>query len=94
LGGLALEADRWSLRAEAEHSFAQRRRSLLETTTDAFTLVNLSADWQPLENQPDLRLSLSASNMFNVEARRHASFLKDFAPMPGRDIRLSLRMAL
>jgi hypothetical protein len=27
-------------------------------------------------------------------ARRHASLLKDFAPMPGRDLRLSLRWKL
>jgi iron complex outermembrane receptor protein len=29
-----------------------------------------------------------------VEARRHTSFLKDFAPLAGRDIRLSLRVSL
>jgi len=94
LGGLALEADNWAIRAEAEHSFAQRRVSLLETTTDPFTLVNFSADWQPVDKRPDLRLSLAANNLFDIEARRHASFLKDYAPMAGRDIRLSLRVAL
>jgi iron complex outermembrane receptor protein len=94
LGGLALQAKAWSLRAEAEHSFAQTRVSLLETTTAAFTLVNVSAEWQPLDTRPDIRLSLAGNNLFDVEARRHASFLKDFAPMPGRDVRLSLRMSL
>jgi iron complex outermembrane receptor protein len=29
-----------------------------------------------------------------VDARRQASFLKDYAPLAGRDIRLSVRFAL
>ena len=57
-------------------------------------LVNLSADWQPRPERPDLLLSLSANNLFDVEARRHASFLKDYAPMPGLDVRLSCRLSL
>jgi iron complex outermembrane receptor protein len=36
---------------------------------------------------------VQANNIFDVEARRHASFLKDVAPLFGRDIRLSLRVA-
>jgi iron complex outermembrane recepter protein len=35
---------------------------------------------------------LSANNIFDVEARRHASFLKDFAPLAGRDFRATLRL--
>lgn len=94
LGGLALAGDRLSLRAEVEHSLAQRRVAERETPTDAFTLVNLSADWRPIAARPDLLLSLSAANLLDVEARRHASFLKDFAPIAGRDIRLAMRMGL
>ena len=37
---------------------------------------------------------LSANNIFDVEARRHASFLKDFAPLAGRDIRLTARISI
>lgn len=94
LGGLALAGDRLSLRAEVEHSLAQSRVAERETPTDAFTLVNLSADWRPLAARPDLLLSLSAANLLDAEARRHASFLKDFAPIAGRDIRLAMRMGL
>ncbi|MFN3592442.1 MAG: TonB-dependent receptor, partial [Thermaurantiacus sp.] len=94
LGGIALNGDRIGFRAEVEHSFAQRRTAELETATDAFTLVNLSVDWRPFPDRPDLFLGLSANNLLDAEARRHASFLKDFAPMPGRDIRLALRMRL
>jgi iron complex outermembrane receptor protein len=34
---------------------------------------------------------LSANNIFDVDARRHASFTKDFVPLAGRDFRLSVR---
>lgn len=95
LGELTATGTTVTARAEVEHVFAQNRFSALETPTESFTLVNLSLDWQPFaERFRGLNLSLQANNLFDVEARRHASLLKDFAPMPGRDLRLSLRWKL
>jgi iron complex outermembrane receptor protein len=37
-------------------------------------------------------LSLAGNNLFDVVARRSTSLLKDFAPLAGRDIRLSARI--
>jgi iron complex outermembrane recepter protein len=37
-------------------------------------------------------LILSANNIFDVVARRHASFLKDYAPLAGRDLWISARL--
>jgi iron complex outermembrane receptor protein len=37
---------------------------------------------------------LSANNIFDVEARRHTSVLKDYAPLAGRDLRATLRVQL
>lgn len=34
---------------------------------------------------------LSANNIFDVEAGRHAFFTNDFVPLGGRDIHLSAR---
>jgi iron complex outermembrane receptor protein len=33
-----------------------------------------------------------AQNLGNREARDHASFLKEFAPLPGRSVRVGLRL--
>jgi iron complex outermembrane receptor protein len=52
-------------------------------------LVNAAIDWQPLADKPDLSLSLAANNNFDAEARRHSSLLKDYAPLAGRDVRLT-----
>jgi iron complex outermembrane receptor protein len=95
LGELVARGTALTGRVEVEHVFGQNRISALETPTESFTLVNLSLDWQPFaERFPGLNLSLQANNLFDVEARRHASLLKDFAPMPGRDLRLSMRWKL
>jgi iron complex outermembrane receptor protein len=92
----AVSATRGALagRMEVEHDFAQDRTAPLELPTAGFTLVNASVDWHPLEDRPDLTLSLSANNLFDVEARRSTSLLKDYAPLAGRDVRLTLNLKL
>ena len=65
------------------------RNAPLETATDGYTLVNTSLDWHPIEDKPELKLGIAANNIFDVVARRHSSLLKDYAPLAGRDIRLT-----
>lgn len=76
-------------RLEVEQAFAQRRNAPLETETPGYTLVNASVEWHPLDDRPELTLGVSANNLFDVVARRHSSLLKDYAPLAGRDIRLT-----
>jgi iron complex outermembrane receptor protein len=79
-------------RVEVEHAFAHNRTAPNETPTPAYTLVNASLDWHPFQAKPELTLSLIANNIFDVDARRSTSLLKDFAPLAGRDIRISARL--
>ena len=81
-------------RLEVEHAFAQKRNAPLETETPAYTLVNASFEWHPSVERPDLTLGISANNLLEVVARRHSSLLKDYAPLAGRDIRLTLSVGL
>ena len=81
-------------RVEIERAFAQHRTAPFETSTPGYTLVNASLDWHPMAANPALTLSLQGNNLFDVVARRHSSLLKDYAPLAGRDIRLSARLAL
>lgn len=94
LGGLELQGDRLSLRGEVEHSFKQDRIASTETPTDGFTLVNASLSFKPLKDNDRTTITLSANNIFDAEARRHASFLKDYAPLAGRDLRITARLSL
>ena len=94
LGGLGVAAARWDLRGEVEHVTGQGRIARNETPTPAYTMVNLEMGWRPWGEDRPLSLVLTVSNLFDVEARRHASFLKDYAPLAGRDIRLTLWLEL
>ena len=57
-------------------------------------MVNAAIDWHPFAANPELTLSLIGNNLFDVEARRSTSLFKDYAPLAGRDIRLSASLVL
>jgi len=94
LGGLEAQSDRVNARVEVERSFRQSRVLGLETPTNGFTLVNASVQLKPWGAVNPTTLTLSANNIFDVDARRHASVLKDFAPLAGRDLRATLSFKL
>jgi iron complex outermembrane receptor protein len=92
LGGLEAQSDRTTGRVEVEWVDGQDRVAAFETPTDGYTMVNASIAFKPLGKKGWLDLTLSANNIFDVEARRHASVLKDYAPLAGRDVRLTARI--
>lgn len=94
LGGVSLDNGEWSIRGEVEHALKQDRVSARETVTPAYTFVNAALSWKPKVADDRLSIILQANNIFDVEARRHASLLKDYAPLAGRDIRLTVGFAL
>lgn len=94
LGGLSAVSDRIEGRVEVEWADKARRLAVFETPTDSYTMVNASLTLRPFTDRPDTTLSLTAHNIFDVDARRHASYLKDFAPLAGRDIRVTARFGI
>ncbi|MDB5695452.1 MAG: uncharacterized protein JWN21_995 [Sphingomonas bacterium] len=94
LAGLEAQGERFTLRGEVERVFDQDRTAAFETTTPGYTIVNLSASLKPFGKDNRTTLLVSGSNLFDVTARRHASFLKDFAPLAGRDIRVTLKVGI
>jgi len=93
LGALTGARGQFDGRVEVERALAHNRTAPLETDTPGYTMVNASLDYHPFEANPALTLSLLANNIFDVDARRSTSQLKDFAPLAGRDIRLSARLS-
>lgn len=94
LGGLSLESSHVNLRGEVERVTAQNRVAPFETATPGYTMVNAELGWRPWGKSRPLSFVLTANNLFDVNARRHASFLKDYAPLAGRDIRVTARLEL
>ncbi len=92
LGGLAVNSTKIDVRGEVEWVDDQDRISTFETPTKGYTMVNAAINFRPWGTARPLSFALSANNIFDVDARRHASFLKDYAPLAGRDIRLTARV--
>jgi iron complex outermembrane receptor protein len=93
LGGIEANRDGLGARVEAEWVADQDRTASFELPTQGYTLVNASVSWRPFGARNETLLILSADNLFDVDARRHASFTKDFVPLAGRNIKLSARLS-
>ncbi len=93
LGGVELTNASFDLRGEVEFNDDQTKTATFETPTHGFTLVNASATWRPFGRDRNIALIASANNIFDVTARRAASFTKDFVPLAGRDFRVTARVS-
>jgi iron complex outermembrane receptor protein len=91
LGAVEAQSDLLDARAEVQWFDEQDRVAELETPTQGFAHVNLSLAWKPLRGGDNVTMMLQANNLFDAEGRRHASFTKDFVPLAGRNVRLSVR---
>lgn len=80
----------WNASLEVRRVGAQDRIAAFEIPTDGYTMVNLSVSVRPLASDPGLKLFADLRNAGDVEAREQASFLKDVAPLPGRNLRLGV----
>jgi iron complex outermembrane receptor protein len=91
LAGLEAQSDAFDARIETEWVAKQDRIAAFETATDDFALVNFSAAWRPWGRTNGSAIFASVNNLFDVDARRHASFTKDFVPLTGIDFRVGVR---
>jgi iron complex outermembrane receptor protein len=93
-GGAEVKHGELRLRGEVEWNRRQGRVALGEEAVPGFTLVNLLADWHPMGEDGLLSVMLSADNLLDAVGRRAASFTRDFVPIAGRDIRLTVKIAI
>lgn len=89
--GLEATSPHLDLRGEVEIAAAQNKIASFETPADGYQLVNLAATWRPGGEDHGLSFQLRADNITNQEARLATSFLKDVAPLPGRNVKLTMR---
>ncbi len=87
VAGLDWTSRRFDLGVEVRHVGAQERTAAFERPTDSYTLVNLKGAMRPFADR-DIILFAELHNLADAEAREHASFQKDIAPLPGRNLRL------
>ncbi|WP_137165807.1 TonB-dependent receptor [Salinimonas lutimaris] len=62
-----------------------------ETETDSFTMLSAGVEYEISHRDVSWILFANADNLTNEEARVHTSFLKDQAPLPGRNFTVGAR---
>jgi len=80
----------WTGTVEVHTVGKQDRVADFELPTDGYTMLNASLVLRPITDKPDFKVFVDAHNLTNIEAREHASFLKDVAPLPGRSFRMGV----
>ncbi|MEQ8409452.1 MAG: TonB-dependent receptor [Gammaproteobacteria bacterium] len=84
--------DNWSMHLHATRASAQDNVGANELTTPSYTRVSLYGDFHfDVAGSSELKVYLRGDNLLDEEVRNHTSFLKNFAPEPGRAITLGLR---
>lgn len=84
------EAGWWTGTVEVHHVGKQDRVATFELPTSDYTMLNASLVVRPFKGEDGLKVFIDGHNLTNTEAREHASFLKDIAPLPGRSFRLGV----
>ena len=92
-GGIEYAQDNFSARAEVQWADSQKRFGTGDLPTDGYTTVNVSLDWHPFADR-NVVLVLEGRNLTDAEIRYSTSFLKDYLPAAGRNIRIGIRAAI
>lgn len=74
----------WHGRFDVMRVLKQTDTAPLETDTAGYTMLNIQLDYRLDWKRLNCNVFIRGTNLLNEEARRHTSFLKDQAPMPGR----------
>lgn len=82
----------WTANLTTIHVLRQNKCAELESSTPGYTLLNLEASYRIKETQSNgIRLFIQGRNLLDEEIRVHTSFLKNFAPLPGRALVAGIR---
>ncbi|HEY7216666.1 MAG TPA: TonB-dependent receptor [Thermoanaerobaculia bacterium] len=91
--GLHYRGDRFQGLVEGVRAERQDRISEFETATPGYTLLNANLGYRLIAGNVIYDLLLRGNNLTDELAFNHVSFLKEVAPLPGRDVSLALRVS-
>lgn len=89
--GATWHASSWTVSANLTEVMDQEQAAVGEFDTEGYTLLDIYADYHIELGQGELLVFAKGTNLLDEEIRNHTSFLKNFAPEPGRGVRLGLR---
>lgn len=83
--------EQWRVKLDLSHVSAQDEVAAFELPTDSYSDVSLRLTRRVEIADNKLSLFLYGRNLGDTEQREHVSFVKDFAPAPGRRIEAGVR---
>lgn len=86
LAGLSYEPIHWSAKLHLKQVFKTTELAQNETATDGYQWLSFYTDWQPKSDTGQWKLWLKGENLLNQPASNHLSFLKETAPLMGRQV--------
>ncbi len=88
--GFQWTKQKWSSNLDFIHVFEQDDVAALETDTDGYVLLNAYVQYDVHKNGS---VYFRTTNLLDEDARRHTSFIKERAPLPGQsfDVGVNLR---
>jgi iron complex outermembrane receptor protein len=91
--GSALNYERGPWYAGTNVMRVQRQNdvALLETETEGYSMWNAHVEYRLAFRPVQYTVFLRGTNLLNEEARRHTSFLKNQAPLPGRSAMVGIK---
>ncbi len=88
---LSYDDGRWTANVEVRHAARQDRFTPDEGPTAGYTLLDADVSRLFATGRASYELFVKGTNLTNITAREHTSFLKEFAPLPGRGVAAGVR---
>lgn len=93
-GGLSWISDAIDAGVLALYAGKQTEFGAFDTPTPGYLALNANVAWRPLPEHPGFEVALVGDNLTDDVQRDAAAFNKDDVVLPGRDIRLVVRLAM
>ncbi len=91
---LSYEKNEWSANARLTRAEAQTNPGDNETATDSYLLLNVGGQYKLTDlHGADIMLFAKGKNLLNENIRNSTSYLRNFAPEPGRSAEIGIRLS-
>ena len=81
----------WQFTLTGTHYFEQNDITQYETKTHSYSLFDAQANYQLSVGQVDTQLYINVDNITDELGFVHSSFIKEKAPLPGRNFSIGVR---
>lgn len=86
---LKWQQQNWQAELENQHKLAQKKLANNESASKKFNSLNTSFSYQSNLGKQEYKLGLAINNILDESGQNHVSYLKQFAPEMGRNIKLN-----